>query len=113
MRWVLRIYATVVLATMLWVTTWATLQCSIFAIPREVGSHPWFIATMFDAYWGFFTFYLWFVYKETAAWKRGVGLVLLVLLGNIFMSAYIFVQAWKLREGDSMENFLLRKGRKP
>lgn len=112
MRWTLRIFTTLVLASMLTVTTWASLQCSLFAIPREVGSHPWFIATLFDTYWAFFTFYLWFFYKETGWAQRILGFVALVLLGNIFMSFYLAILAWKMKPTDTMEDLLLRrKGR--
>jgi len=64
----------VILASMLWVTSWASLRCPLFAIPPGVVGHPWFIATLFDAYWGFVTFCAWFV--------------AIILLGNVAMSAY-------------------------
>jgi hypothetical protein len=109
MRWFIRIFAIVVLLSMLAVTSWASLQCSVLKIPREVGSHPWFIATLFDTYWAFFTFFLWFAYKETAWWKRAGGFVLLVLLGNIFMAAYLLVRSFQWKQGESFETFLLRR----
>ena len=38
-----------VLASMLAVTSWASWRCPLFAVPRDVFAHPWFVATLFDA----------------------------------------------------------------
>ena len=73
---------------MLSVTTWAGLHCPLFAVPRAVASHPWFIATLFDAYWGFLTFYVWVWFKQTSPAARLAWFVAIMLLGNIAMSAY-------------------------
>ena len=88
MLWFLRILFGVVLGSMLWVTGWASLQCPLFGVPRDVFTHPWFIATLFDAYWGFITFYVWVAYKQTSWVARGAWLVAILLLGNIAMAAY-------------------------
>ena len=42
----LRALFVVVLASMIWVTTWAGLQCPLFAVPAPVATHPWFVAIM-------------------------------------------------------------------
>jgi len=77
-----------VLASMLWVTSWASFQCPLFAVPREVYTHPWFIATLFDAYWGFITFSVWVCYKQSSWVARVAWFCAIMLLGNIAMSAY-------------------------
>ena len=84
----LRVLFSVVLVSMVAVTSWATLQCPLFAVPRAVATHPWFIATLFDAYWGFITFYLWVAYKEVSWVSRSAWLIAILLLGNIAMAAY-------------------------
>jgi hypothetical protein len=84
----LRALFLVILASMLWVTTWAGLQCPLFGIPRSVVTHPWFIATLFDAYWGFVTFYVWVAFKQTSWLSRIAWFVAIILLGNIAMAAY-------------------------
>ena len=73
---------------MLGVTTWASLQCPLFAVPHQVYAHPWFIATMFDAYWGFTTFFVWVCSRQTSWLARVAWFVAIMLLGNIAMSAY-------------------------
>jgi len=88
MIWFLRMLFAVVLASMLWVTSWAGFQCPLFAVPREVYTHPWFIATLFDAYWGFITFYVWICFKQSSWLARAVWFCAIMLLGNIAMSAY-------------------------
>jgi hypothetical protein len=73
---------------MLWVTTWASIQCPLFAVPRSVATHPWFIATMFDAYWGFVTFFVWACYRQTSWSARVAWFIAIMTLGNIAMSTY-------------------------
>lgn len=92
----LRIFFVIVLVSMLWVTGWAGMSCALWKTPREVVTHPWFIATLFDAYWGFLTFYCWVCWKETSWAKRGAWLVAILLLGNIAMSAYVLNKLFRL-----------------
>ncbi len=88
----LRLLFLVVLGTMLAVTSWASALCPLFAVPHPVATHPWFIATLADAYWGFVTFYVWVAFKETAWSARAAWLVAILLLGNIAMSAYCLAE---------------------
>ena len=96
MIWFLRILFTAVIGSMLWVTSWAGGQCALFAIPREVFGHPWFIATMFDAYWGFITFFVWVAWKERAMAARALWLVAILLLGNIAMASYVLRELFRV-----------------
>lgn len=77
-----------VIISMLWVTSWASLHCPLFGLPRDVYAHPWFIATLFDAYWGFTTFFVWVAYKQTSWVARSGWFVAIMLLGNIAMASY-------------------------
>ena len=45
MIWFLRALFAVVLASMLWVTSWASFQCPLFAVPREETRN---VARLFD-----------------------------------------------------------------
>jgi len=92
MIWFLRVLFLVILGSMLWVTGWASLQCPLFAVPRPVFTHPWFIATMADAYWGFTTFLVWVCYKQTSWLARGAWFLAIMLLGNIAMAAYCLAE---------------------
>lgn len=85
----LRVLFLVVIASMLAVTTWASLHTPIFSIPRDVFTHPWFIATLFDAYWAFIAFYVWVAWKEQSAAARIGWFVAIIALGNIAMAVYM------------------------
>jgi hypothetical protein len=106
MLWLLRILFGVVLGSMLWVTSWASLQCPLFGVPRDVFTHPWFIATLFDAYWGFITFYVWVAYKQTSWVARGAWLVAILLLGNIAMAAYCLSELFSLPKDGRLADLL-------
>jgi hypothetical protein len=105
----LRWFFIVVLISMLAVTTWASMQCSILKIPGEVGGHPWFIATLFDTYWAFFTFYAWLFYKEASWLRRILWLLAIIFLGNIAMAAYMLWQLGKLPKDATPADLLLRR----
>jgi predicted permease len=98
-----------VLVSMLWVTTWASLRCPLFAVPREVYAHPWFIATMFDAYWGFTTFFVWVCYKETTWLARAAWFVAILLLGNIAMASYCLLELFRAAGEAPLAEILTRR----
>jgi len=108
MIWFLRIAFIFVLVTMLCATSWASLQCPLWKTPQSVVLHPWFIATLFDTYFGFLTFYLWLAYKETGALPRIAWLIAILLLGNIAISTYMLITLFRLPASAGMEQVLLR-----
>jgi hypothetical protein len=109
MIWTLRLFFLVVLASMLWVTSWASMQCALWKVPRELATHPWFIATLFDAYWGFLTFYCWVCWKETSWVKRIVWLIAILLLGNIAMAVYMLNKLFRLRSGEGVRELAVNR----
>ncbi len=96
------------LIAMLAVTSWASTEVALWKTPREVATHPWFIATLFDTYFGFLTFYLWLAYRETSNVARVIWLLAILLLGNIAMAAYMLYRLFKLPAHARMEDLLLR-----
>lgn len=62
----------------------------------------WTIATLIDAYYGFITFYVWVLWKETRALPRALWFLAIMLLGNVAMSAYVLRQLARLKSTDSM-----------
>lgn len=105
----LRLFFLLVLASMLAVTSWASLECALWKTPREVATHPWFIATLLDTYWAFLTFYCWVAYKETQWAARFAWLVGVLLLGNIAMAVYMLIQLFRVPADASIESVLLRR----
>jgi hypothetical protein len=105
----LRIFFIVVLVSMLCVTTWASTYVSVWKLPYETWTHPWFIATLFDAYWGFLTFYCWLVYKEVSWVARIAWLISILLLGNIAMAIYALIQLFRVPLNARIEDVLIRR----
>jgi hypothetical protein len=81
---------------MLWVTSWASLQCPLFGVPHAVATHPWFIATLFDTYWAFVTFWVWVCFKQQSWLARSAWLIAILTLGNIAISLYCLSELFSL-----------------
>ena len=106
----LRVLFSVILASMVCVTTWAALQCPLFAVPKAVAMHPWFIATLFDAYWGFVTFFVWVFFKQSSWTARFAWFVAVMALGNIAMSSYCLSELWLVpKEGRLADVLTVRR----
>jgi drug/metabolite transporter (DMT)-like permease len=103
------------LAALIGASLWATSKISIVPAAAgllqhpDQGSNPWFVATLFDAYFGFLWFWAWIAYKETRHRARLAWLVLLLALGNIAMAAYMLLQLRRLPPGATAEQLLLRR----
>ncbi|MFN0076775.1 MAG: DUF1475 family protein [Prosthecobacter sp.] len=109
MIWLLRCFFIVVLVSMLGVTSWASMQCALWDTPRAVATHPWFIATLFDTYWAFLTFYCWVAYKERSWIAKFAWLIAILLLGNIAMAVYMLIQLFRVPANARIEDILLRQ----
>jgi hypothetical protein len=105
----LRTLFLVVLVSMLAVTTWAGFHCPLFAVPAPVATHPWFIATLFDAYWGFATFYVWVFFREASWTARVAWFLAIMLLGNIAMSSYCLSALSQAPSGGRIQDVLISR----
>ena len=105
----LRLAFMFVLVTMLCATSWASYQCALWKTPQALVTHPWFIATLFDCYFGFLTFFTWLAYKETGWFARVSWLIAILLLGNIAMSTYMLITVFRLPTNATIEQVLLRQ----
>ncbi len=99
-----------ILAAMLVVTSWASLVQPIWEWQGLANrpDHAWTIATLFDAYFGFLTFYCWVFYKERAAGRIG-WFAFIMLFGNIAMAIYVLRELFRLRPGDTVATLLTRR----
>lgn len=104
----LRIVFLIILGAMLAVTLWASNVVALWNTPREVFVHPWFIATLFDTYFAFLTFWLWVAYQERTWWSRLGWLVAILLLGNIAMATYMLIQLFKLPRDAQLASLFMR-----
>ena len=98
-------------AIFLWmtvVTIRTSLAVSLWSAWNSFASNPWAVATLYDAYFGFLTFWVWVAYKESTLWSRLLWLVLIVGLGNIAMSLYVLIQLFRLKPNQPAEALLWR-----
>jgi predicted permease len=109
MIWFLRIAFSSVLVSMLCVTTWASLQLPLWETPHAVVAHPWFIATLFDTYFAFLTFWAWVAYKETSWLARIAWLLGILILGNFVIASYMLIQLFRVSANASIEEILIRQ----
>ena len=70
---------------------------------------PWAVATLFDAYFGFLTFFVWVCFKEPGLLRKALWFVLIMCLGNIAMSSYVLWQLFRLKPGEPVSAILLRR----
>ena len=102
------------LAGLIGVSVWATSRIGIGPAVQDLlarpgaGINPWFVATLFDAYFGFLWFWAWIAYKESSNVARGVWLLLVLSMGNMAMAAYMLIQLRKLPPGATAAQLLLR-----
>ena len=95
----------------LWMTVLVirtSMAVSLWSAWNSFAGNPWAVATLYDAYFGFLTFWLWVAYKETTLWSRLLWLVLIMCLGNIAMSLYVLIQLFRLKPGQPAEALLRR-----
>jgi hypothetical protein len=97
MKLFLKILFGAIFLVMVWINVKAALAMNILASFPLFGANPWAVATLYDAYYGFLTFYVWVAYKERATWTRVLWFVLVMGLGNVAMSAYVLKELFKLK----------------
>lgn len=99
-------------AIFLWMTVATirtSLQVSLWAAWDSFAANPWAVATLYDAYCGFITFYVWVAYKERSWGGRILWFVLIMGLGNIAISAYALIQLFRLPADEPLERVLWRR----
>ena len=116
MKTSLAIFSLAAICALVGVSIWATQHIGIVDSIHELSAHasdgatnPWFIATLFDAYFGFLWFWLWVAYKERHHATRASWLVVILALGNIGMAVYMLIQLARLPPDARMEDLLLRR----
>lgn len=78
------------------------------ARPAFVAS-PWSMATLYDAYCGFVTFFCWLAWRERALAVKIVWFVLIMALGNIAMSLYVLMQLFQLKQDEGVAGLFRQK----
>ena len=95
---------------MLGVTSWAGSHQALSAFAHSATFRdPWVIATLFDAYWAFVTFYVWVAWKEQSLLARVLWFVAIILLGNMAMSAYMLAQLFAVPASGPLAEVFTRR----
>jgi len=97
------------LASMLFITTQASLDRNIVLAVQELWPDPWVKATLLDAYLAFIVFYAWVAYREKSWISKILWLLLILGLGNFAIATYILIQVLRLPKNSSFRDFLLAK----
>jgi hypothetical protein len=107
----LRLFFGFIFISLLAYTSYASVQQSLLDWGGLVNrpDNWWTIATLIDAYYGFLTFYVWVLWKEPKWMPRIVWFILIMLLGNMAMAAYVLWQLHKLKDGDTMATLLVAR----
>lgn len=108
-----RYFPILVLVAMIGVTTWASVEKPLSEGFRLMLAERWGVATLFDAYFGFLTFYAWVFYKERSAFARIGWLAAILFFGNIAMALYLLRELRRLPRGADFATLLLRRSEDP
>lgn len=101
---------TAVLAALLVVTVRAGLECPLLAVPPTIASHPWFVATIADAFAGLAVAYAWLLYKETSWISRIAWLLAFLALGHLAVISYVVAELFLTpREMNPAEILTIRR----
>lgn len=109
MRVLLKLIFIAIFVVMVAVNVRAALAMNILDSFPLFSSNPWAVATLYDAYCGFLTFYIWVAYKERALWSQALWFVLIMALGNMAMSAYALRELFKLKPDEPLWKLLQRR----
>jgi|ERR1700690_2717748 Protein of unknown function (DUF1475) len=110
MRLLLKTVFACIFIWMVGMTTYISLHKPLWQAGSEFSwaSSPWAVATLFDAYFGFVTFFVWVCFKERSLTAKIIWFVLIMALGNIAMSGYLLLQLFKLKRDEPLSQLLLR-----
>jgi len=107
MKTALKILFAAIFLWMVIMTIRTSLTVSLWSAWDSFAGNPWAVATLYDAYFGFLTFWVWVAYREKILWSRLLWLVLILGLGNIAMSLYVLIQLFRLKPEQSAEALFL------
>lgn len=108
MKTLLKLLFATIFLWMTVLTVRTSLEISLWDAWDSFAANPWAVATLYDAYFGFLTFFVWVAYKERTHLSRLLWLVLILALGNIATSLYVLIQLFRLKPDQPAEALLWR-----
>jgi hypothetical protein len=70
---------------------------------------PWAMATLYDAYFGFVTFFCWLAWRERSLAVKILWFIFIMAAGNIAMSLYVLLQLFGLKPDDPVSALFRQK----
>ena len=107
--YVLKTLFAFIFISMLTLIITAFMDRNIFEAVGTMWPNWWFKTTLADLYFGFLTFFVWVAYKEVQLWRKLLWFALIMLLGNLAISAYMLLELYRLQDGDTVETLLTRR----
>lgn len=109
MKLLLKVLFGFIFVFMVVLTIRTSLQISLWSAIPAFKASPWSMATLYDAYFGFVTFFCWLAWRERSLGIKIVWFVLIMALGNIAMSLYVLLQLFGLRTNESASALFRQK----
>jgi uncharacterized protein DUF1475 len=90
-------------------TVRTSLEVSLWSAWSAFAASPWSMATLYDAYCGFLTFFCWVAWRERSLARKILWFVLIMAFGNIAMSLYVLLQLFGLQSEQSTSALFQQK----
>jgi len=109
MKTVLKLLFGFIFVFMVAMTVRTSLHVSLWSAMPAFAASPWSMATLYDAYFGFLTFFCWLAWRERSLALKVVWFLLVMTLGNIAMSAYVLWQLFGLKKEQGVDALFQQK----
>ena len=109
MKTALKLLFGFILLFMVVMTVRTSLQISLWSAMPAFAASPWSMATLYDAYFGFLTFFCWLAWRERSLALKIIWFVLIMTLGNIAMSYYVLLQLFALKKEQGIDGLFRQK----
>ncbi len=96
---------------MMYLVIVTSMKSNMFQLPAAVVNEPWFQTTLVDFYFLVTILSVWVIYKEKTVLARILWIVAFICLGSIGACLYVFIQFMRLKNGEGLEQVLLREDR--
>lgn len=86
-----------------------SLKSNLLEALPQLNSQPWFVTTIVDFYFNIAVISAWVIYKEKKVLTAILWIISFVCLGSITTCLYVVIQLFRLKDGDPMDQAVLRK----
>ncbi len=105
----LKILFSLLFVWMCYVVINTSIHSSLFKEWDFLGGIPWMRATLWDFYANVTVIFVWVCYKEKSVFLKLIWLILLVTLGSIASCAYVLIQLFKLKPGETLKDLFAKQ----